>query len=119
MRSATELPFSRTKRWWRSERSRNYWLWTILGYKSISMDRGGELRLTATSMRSRLNGNAIQLRDGGCGDRGAARRHIAVHRLARRALEQDDQVLRHLLSGGRRHQQGLQRQLLGRACRSS
>ena len=42
------------------------------------MDRGGELRPTAMSKRSRLNGNAFQLRHGRRGYLGASHRHAAV-----------------------------------------
>src|SRR5215469_3391751 len=115
MPSATASRSLPTNMWWQSERFRNYWLWTILGYKSISMDRGGELRPQAMSMRSRLNGNAVQLRDGRRGHRRPSHRHAALHRLARRALEQDDEMLRHLFPGRWRHQQGFERQLLGRS----
>src|SRR3954447_17666756 len=112
IRSATGSAFLQTRRFWGSGRYRNSWLWIILGYKSISTGRGGELLLRAMSMRSRPDGNSVELCDGRRRDDGAARRGLAVHRLAGGPFEQRDQVLRHLFRpGGRRAQQGLQRDL--------
>src|SRR3954462_4529317 len=116
MRSATALRSWPTRGCWGWGRSPSYWLWIILGYKSISTGRGGELLLRAMSMRSRPDGNSVELCDGRRRDDGAARRGLAVHRLAGGPFEQRDQVLRHLFRpGGRRAQQGFQRDLLGRS----
>src|SRR6185437_16893714 len=105
--------------WLRSERSRNYWLWTILGYKSILTGRGDAPRRPVGRKGQRPSGNPLELRDGRRGDGGPARRRAPVHRLARRPLGQGDQVLRHLLRAGRRRlEQGLERQLLGRSGRA-
>src|SRR4051812_48566896 len=115
MPSATGSRCWPTRRSLRSERSRNYWLWIILGYKSISMVLGGALRPTAMKKGSWPSGDPVELCDGWRGDGGPARRHVVLHRLARRALEQGDQMLRYLFQpGGGRAQQGLERHLLGR-----
>ena len=97
----------------------DYWLWIILGYKSILTGPAGVLRRRAMITRSRPDGDPIELYHGRRRDGGSARRRAPVHRLARRALEQGDQMLRHLfLGGGRWPQQGIQRHLLGRPGRS-
>src|SRR5438552_3259774 len=118
-RSATASQSSRTRRWSRSIRYRIYWLWIILGYKSILTGPAGVPRRQAMITRSRPDGDPIELYHGRRRDGGSARRRAAVHRLARRALEQGDQMLRYLFLGsGRRAQQGLQCHLLGRAGRA-
>ena len=48
-----------------------------------------------------LDGDPVELCDGRRRDAGAARRRAAVHRLARRPLEQGDQMLRHLFRARR------------------
>src|SRR5213082_4059154 len=112
MRSATAWRSSPTRRWSPSIRYRIYWLWIILGYKSILTGPAGVLRRRAMITRSRPDGDPIELYHGRRRDGGSARRRALVHRLARRALEQGIQVLRHLLlGGGRRTQQGVQRHL--------
>src|SRR5438270_11210709 len=113
MRSATAWRSSPTRRWSPSIRYRIYWLWIILGYKSILTGPAGVPRRRAMITTSRRDGDPIELYDGRRRDGGSARRRAPFHRLARRALEQVHQMLRHrFLPSRRRSQQVLERLLL-------